>query len=110
MARILAKGLNCAGSSSATVDLDKTCHSCVVIANPFRSMSSRWTRPHNVESTTYEKFASASYSRAGAIVDITIDPRAVDPDDSELLADMVLAAVNEGLRSQGLMQSKMSGL
>src|SRR5215469_11923837 len=30
---------------------------------------------------------------------ITIDPQAVDPDDVELLQDMVLAAVNEALRS-----------
>jgi DNA-binding YbaB/EbfC family protein len=29
---------------------------------------------------------------------ITIDPEAVDPDDVEMLSDMVLAAVNEGLR------------
>src|ERR1700678_4468834 len=29
---------------------------------------------------------------------ITIDPEAVDPEDVEMLADMVLAAVNEGLR------------
>jgi DNA-binding YbaB/EbfC family protein len=30
---------------------------------------------------------------------IVIDPAAVDPDDVELLQDMVLAAVNEGLRA-----------
>ena len=48
---------------------------------------------------------------AGEIVEIAIDPRAIDPDDPELLADLVLAAVNEALRSaQGLMQSKVSGL
>ena len=48
---------------------------------------------------------------AGEIVEIAIDPRAIDPEDPELLADMVLAAVNEALRSaQGLMQSKVSGL
>jgi nucleoid-associated protein EbfC len=42
---------------------------------------------------------------------ITIDPEAVDPEDVELLQDMVLAAVNEGLRSaQELAASKMSGL
>ena len=31
--------------------------------------------------------------------EIRIDPEAVDPDDAELLQDMVLAAVNEALRS-----------
>ena len=42
---------------------------------------------------------------------ITIDPAAVDPEDAELLADMVLAAVNEGLRSaQELATSKLGGL
>jgi nucleoid-associated protein EbfC len=29
---------------------------------------------------------------------VTIDPEAVDPEDVEMLNDMVLAAVNEGLR------------
>ena len=48
---------------------------------------------------------------AGEIVAIAIDPKAIDPDDPELLADMVRAAVNEALRSaQSLMQSKVSGL
>jgi len=42
---------------------------------------------------------------------ITISADAIDPDDPELLQDMVLAAVNEGLRSaQELAASKMSGL
>jgi len=42
---------------------------------------------------------------------IKIDPQAVDPDDVELLADMVLAAVNEALRAaQELAASKMGGL
>src|SRR5213594_2380446 len=33
MARILAKALNCTGSAGPTADPDKTCHSCVAIAN-----------------------------------------------------------------------------
>ena len=38
-------------------------------------------------------------------------PGAIDPDDPELLADLVLAAVNEALRSaRSLMESKMAGL
>jgi nucleoid-associated protein EbfC len=41
---------------------------------------------------------------------VKIDPGAVDPDDVEILADMVLAAVNEALRSaQELAAKKMSG-
>jgi DNA-binding YbaB/EbfC family protein len=42
---------------------------------------------------------------------VSIAPDAIDPDDPELLADMVLAAVNEGLRAaQELQQSKLGGL
>jgi DNA-binding YbaB/EbfC family protein len=33
------------------------------------------------------------------VLDLKIDPGAVDPDDLELLQDMVQAAVNEALRS-----------
>ena len=42
---------------------------------------------------------------------VKIDPGAVDPEDVEMLEDMVLAATNEALRSaQELASSKMSGL
>lgn len=33
------------------------------------------------------------------IVSVTIDPEAVDPEDVEMLQDMVMAAVNEALRA-----------
>ncbi|MDP8968611.1 MAG: YbaB/EbfC family nucleoid-associated protein [Actinomycetota bacterium] len=43
--------------------------------------------------------------------DITIDPAAVDPEDVELLQDMVLAAVNEAIRqAQEHAAKKMGGL
>jgi nucleoid-associated protein EbfC len=42
--------------------------------------------------------------------EVKIDPSAVDPEDVEILADMVLAAVNEALRSaQELAASRMGG-
>ena len=42
---------------------------------------------------------------------ITIDPDAVDPEDVEMLQDMVVAAVNEALRSaQELAESKLGGM
>ena len=45
------------------------------------------------------------------IKDVRISPEAVDPDDVELLQDLVLAATNEALRSaQELAASKMGGL
>jgi len=42
---------------------------------------------------------------------VQIDPEAVDPEDVELLQDMVLAAVNEAVRSaQELAATRMGGL
>jgi nucleoid-associated protein EbfC len=48
---------------------------------------------------------------AGEIQGIKIAPEAIDPDDPELLADMILAAVNEAIRSANdLAQSRLGGL
>jgi nucleoid-associated protein EbfC len=42
---------------------------------------------------------------------IAIDPEAIDPEEAEMLAEMVQAAVNEGLRAaQELASSKMGGI
>ena len=40
---------------------------------------------------------------------ITIDPEAVDPDDVELLQDMIVAAVNEGVRGVTEIANKQMG-
>ena len=54
---------------------------------------------------------TAKANGAGELVEIRIDPRAVDPDDPELLADMVLAAANEAIRSaQALVETKLKSL
>jgi DNA-binding YbaB/EbfC family protein len=48
---------------------------------------------------------------AKKIVSITISPDAVDPDDIEMLEDLVTAAVNEALnKADELMKEKMSGI
>src|SRR5579884_3204176 len=42
---------------------------------------------------------------------VKIAPEAIDPDDPELLQDMVLAAINEGLRAaQELASSRLGGI
>jgi nucleoid-associated protein EbfC len=44
------------------------------------------------------------------ILEIKISAEAIDPDDPEMLSDMVLAAVNEALRSaQKLVETKLGG-
>jgi len=48
---------------------------------------------------------------AGRIIEIKIDPKAIDPDDPETLEDLVLAAVNNALdAAESLMQSRLGGL
>lgn len=43
--------------------------------------------------------------------EIVIDPEAIDPEEAEMLQEMVQAAVNEGLRAaQELASSKMGGI
>jgi DNA-binding YbaB/EbfC family protein len=47
----------------------------------------------------------------GEVRSITIDPDAVDPDDVEMLQDMVTAAVNDGLRqAKELEAEKLGGI
>jgi nucleoid-associated protein EbfC len=43
--------------------------------------------------------------------EVWIDPEAIDPEDSEVLADMVMAAVNEAIRAaQELAGERMGGI
>jgi DNA-binding YbaB/EbfC family protein len=51
-----------------------------------------------VEATAGGGMVAVKANGGGELVEIHIDQRAVDPDDPELLADMVLAAANEALR------------
>jgi DNA-binding protein YbaB len=47
----------------------------------------------------------------GEIMELTIDPKAIDPSDPELLADMVMAATNEALRAaQAKVEAKMKSM
>lgn len=45
------------------------------------------------------------------VLDLEIDPDAVDPDDVEMLEDLVLAAINEGMREvQDMINDEMGDL
>ena len=56
-----------------------------------------------IQDMTFEAFAGGGMVKAVAkgdntLVSLTIDPEAVDPEDVEMLQDMIAAAVNEALR------------
>lgn len=52
---------------------------------------------------------TAVVTGAGELTAITIDPAAVDPDEVELLQDMVLAACNEALRASKEIEQELMG-
>ena len=53
----------------------------------------------------------ASVNGKKELLSVTIKPEAVDPDDVEMLQDLVVSAVNEALRQAGeAMEKGMSGL
>ena len=51
----------------------------------------------------------ATMTGSQELVSIEIDPEAVDPEDVEMLQDMILAAVNEAMSSSQEMASKKLG-
>ena len=64
-----------------------------------------------VEATAGGGMVTVTANGAGEIKEIKIAKEAIDPDDPEMLADLVLAAVNEALRSaQRLVESKVGPL
>jgi DNA-binding YbaB/EbfC family protein len=61
-----------------------------------------------VEASAGGGMVTVKANGGGELVEIRIDPKAIDPDDPELLADMVLAAANEALRSAAeLVETRM---
>ena len=70
----------------------------------------------DLEKATYTATAgggvvTATVSGKRELTELAIDPDAVDPEDVEMLQDMVIAAVNEALRkAEGEMSAGMSKL
>ena len=63
-----------------------------------------------VEASAGGGMVTVKISGALEVKEVRIDPAAVDPQDVEILADMVVAAVNEALRmAQDLAASKLGG-
>jgi hypothetical protein len=64
-----------------------------------------------VDATAGGGMVTVTANGALQIVSVKIDPQAIDPEDPELLADMILAATNEAIRSaQSMMESKLGGM
>jgi DNA-binding YbaB/EbfC family protein len=62
-----------------------------------------------VEATAGGGMVSVIVNGKNELVEITIEKEVVNPEDIEMLQDLVLAAVNEGLRkSQDMAQQEMS--
>jgi DNA-binding YbaB/EbfC family protein len=54
---------------------------------------------------------TATVSGAGELTALTIDPKVIDPDEGETLADLIIAAVRDANRNaQKLAEEKMGGL
>ena len=50
-------------------------------------------------------------SAGGELKELRIDPKAIDPDDPEMLADLVMAAANEALRAaHAKVEAKMKSM
>jgi len=56
-------------------------------------------KDETVEASAGGGMVSAVVTGDLVVKEIRIDPQAIDPDDPEMLSDLVLAAVNEALRS-----------
>ena len=62
-----------------------------------------------IEATSGGGMVTAAANGKGEILDIKIDPQVVDPEDVEMLQDLVLAASNEALRrAQQMVNEDMS--
>jgi DNA-binding YbaB/EbfC family protein len=64
-----------------------------------------------VESSVGGGVVTAVVSGKMRLESLTIEPEAVTPDDVEMLQDLVLAAVNDGMeKAQDMVSSRMSSL
>ena len=64
-----------------------------------------------VEASVGGGMVSATFTGQGDIVSIKIDPEVINPDDKEMLEDLVVSAVSEGLKkSRELMSQRMGGI
>jgi DNA-binding YbaB/EbfC family protein len=67
-------------------------------------------RHRTVEASVGGGMVEARVNGQGELVGLRIDPQAVDPRDVEMLQDLVIAAVNQGLlRAREMAQADLAG-
>ena len=62
-----------------------------------------------VEGSAGGGLVTATVTGTGELTGLTIDPRAVDPDDTETLADLILAAVRDATNNAADLQAQTMG-
>ena len=87
------------------------------ILKQFRQMQSQMMQiqeklaSETVEASVGGGMVSATFTGQGDIVSVKIDPEVVNQDDKEMLEDLIVSAVNEGLKkSRELMTERMGGI
>ena len=64
-----------------------------------------------VEASVGGGMVTSTFTGQGDIVSIKIDPEVINPEDKEMLEDLIVSAVNEGLKkSRELMNSRMGSI
>ena len=91
-----------------SMDFDKLAQQAMQMQEELQRLQQE-AEHETVTATAGGGMVTVTATGAGEIQTIQIDPKAIDPDDPEMLADLVTAAVNEALRSaKALVESKMS--
>ena len=64
-----------------------------------------------IETSAGGGVVKATVSGAGQLLELNIDPKVVDPDDVEMLQDLVLTAIREGLqRATEVREERIQGI
>jgi DNA-binding YbaB/EbfC family protein len=63
----------------------------------------------NLKSQTVDGMVKVTVNGEMELVSLTIDPDALDPEDVDMLQDMIMAAVNEAVRGVNELANKQMG-
>ncbi len=94
----------------SSFDMDKLMQQAAQMQEQMQRMQNEAAQ-ETAQSSVGGGLVKVTANGAGEVLAIEISPDAIDPDDPELLADLVLAAVNEALRSaQEMAATRLGGL